>query len=299
MGRRLLLALISTSLLLGLAPVTETAIAKKARHAKHRASPPFSSDTAADPSPLAFWGEIHCVHDGRHQFVTTGGDPHPTITGEDQGNESFRRLSVVDGDDFWGERCELGEEGSKGPTTVYREGTRWITQMSVRLPTAFPLGAHTWQAIMQMKSTGTESSTGTPALELDAYDGYWRLRQSISRRVAYDSRELWAAPATPGRWTRFSFDIRYSRKPWLGSITVSADLNADGDFLDPGEQSGTMRTYTLKVELRWGERDGVKPGQSIPSHLRAGVYHDEEYSCPSPTGCYVDLDNVQLLRAGA
>jgi hypothetical protein len=289
----------SASLLLAMGPITNAAMAGKAKKAKKRqAVPAFASDTAADPSPLGFWGEIHCAESDRHQLVSSGGDQHATITGEAQGNESFRRLTVMDGDEFWGERCELGEEGSKAPTTVYREGMRVITQMSVRLPTTFPLGVDSWQAVMQMKQTDAANSSGTPVLELDAYDGYWRLRQSLSPREASDSRELWAAPVSAGTWTRFSFDVRYSRKPSRGAITVSADLNGDGDFLDAGEVSGTMRTYTLKVELPGGGRDGVKPGSSIPSHLRAGVYHDEEYSCPSPTGCSMDLDNVQILRVG-
>jgi hypothetical protein len=58
-----------------------------------------------------------------------------------------------------------------------------------------------------------------------------------------------------------------------------------------------MRTYTLKREIRGGGRDGIAPGKSIPSHLRAGLYHDEGYSCPeSSGGCSVDVDNVQVVR---
>ena len=304
MGRRLLLALLSASLLLALGVVvelpvgsTDAAVAKK-RAKKSRATPSLVSDTASAVDPLGFWGEIDCVDERRHQLISTGGDQHPTITGEDQGNDSFRRLTVMDGDENWGERCELGDNDHQtGRTAVYREGSRWVTQLSVRLPTDFPLDDDTWQVIMQMKQTGpSANSGGTPVLELDAYDGEYRLRQSLSTRDAGDSRELWSAPVTTGRWTRFSFDVRYSRNPARGSIAVSVDLNGDGDFLDAGEQSGTMRTYTLKVETPGGERDGIKPGKSIPSHLRAGVYHDEEYSCPS--GCYVDLDNVQMMRAG-
>ena len=45
-----------------------------------------------------------------------------------------------------------------------------------------------------------------------------------------------------------------------------------------------------------GEPDGLKPGQPIPSHLRAGIYHDPLIPCPSPTGCSVDIDNVQVIR---
>jgi hypothetical protein len=299
MPRRLALAALGACLLLTTAPVIEPAMARnKAKQANKRPQPPpFLSDTSGDPNFEGFWGEIQCDNDQRHQWMSTGGDSHPTITGEAQGNDAYRRVTVFDGDEFWGERCELGDDSPKSPTTIYREGSHWITQMSVRLPTNFPLDQDMWQVIMQMKQTGAANSGGTPVIELDAYDGAWRLRQSLSPRAASDSRELWAAPLSTGRWTRFSFDMVYSRMPWRGSINVSVDLNGDSDFLDPGEQSGTMRTYTLKVELPGGDRDGVKPGTSIPSHLSAGVYHNEDYDCPS--GCYVDLDNVQLLRVGA
>ena len=299
MGRRILLTLLSASLLCALTPLADLAAAKhKARHAKQRPAPAFASDTAADPSPLGFWGEIECAEESRHQLIATGGDRHPTITGEAQGNDSFRRLTVLDGDDYWGERCELGNDSRKGQTTVYTEGTRWITALSARLPQAFPFQLDTWQVVMQMKQAGpAANSSGTPVLSLDAYGGRWRFRQSLSVRQASDSRELWSAPVTGNTWTRFSFDIRYSRKPGRGAVNISADLNGDGDFTDYGESSGVIRTYTLKLETRGGDRDGLKPGSSIPSHLRAGMYHDEEIPCPSPTGCYVDLDNVQLMRA--
>lgn len=204
---------------------------------------------------------------------------------------------MIDGDDYWGERCELGDDSRKGPTTFYREGQRRITQISLRLPSpGFPLGAETWQTVIQMKQSGpAANSGGTPVLELSAYEGSWRLRQSKSPGAASDSRQLWSAPASVSAWTRFSFDIRYSSKRSRGFVIVSADLNSDGDFLDPGETSPRVRTYTLKVETAGGGRDGIRPGRSLVSHLSTGIYHDPAISCLPPLGCYTDIDNVQVL----
>lgn len=303
MHRRFALVATCASLLLALGPVADlplgAAPATAKKKGKKRPPRPFASDTVSDPDPTGFWGGIECDDDRRHQVIGTGGDPNPTITGEDQGNDSFRRLSVFDGDDYWGERCQLGQDYFRGRTAVYREGTRWITQMSVRLPSTSAYQEDAWQVVMQMKQAGgAANSSGTPVLSLDAYGGHWRFRQSLSPREASDSRELWSAPASTGTWTRFSFDIRYSRKPGRGFLNVSADLNADGDFADAGETSGTIRTYTLKVETRGGERDPFRPGSSLPSYLGAGMYHDEDIDCPSPVGCYIDLDNIQVMRAG-
>ncbi len=85
-------------------------------------------------------------------------------------------------------------------------------------------------------------------LELDAYEGRWQLRQSLSRRYAGDSRQLWSAPATTGVWTRFFFKVRYSTHPKTGFIRMGVDLNGDGDFADSGELSPRFHTHTLKVE---------------------------------------------------
>ncbi len=257
------------------------------------------SDTAATTSPIPFWGAIDCQTSSRVTYVGEGGDQQLTAHGEAQGNDAYRELTVFDGDDYWGERCELGEnDHQSSPVAVYREGQRRLTYISLRLPGGFDLSDDTWQVVMQMKQAGpSANSSGTPVLELDAFDGEWRLRQSKSTGPAEDSRQLWSAPAQTDVWTRFAFDIRYSSKPSKGRISVSADLNTDGDFADANERSRRMRTYTLKREIRGGGKDGIAPGKSIPSHLRAGLYHDDGYSCPeSSGGCSVDVDNVQVVR---
>ena len=254
------------------------------------------SDTGAMTSPIPFWGQIDCQNSSRQQLVDGGGDWHGTAEGVDQGNDAYRELTVYDGDDIWGERCELGENNRRSsPVAMYHEGQRLITYISIRLPGDFPLDAETWQAVMQMKQVGpSANSRGTPVLELDAWGDQWRLRQSKSPGYAEDSRQLWTAPAQSDTWTRFAFDVKYSRKPGKGRIQVYADLNSDGDFDDSGEVSERMKTYTLKREIRGGYRDGLKAGKSIPSHLRAGIYHDEALDCGG--GCSVDIDNVQVVR---
>jgi hypothetical protein len=267
----------------------------KGKH-NHHPGRLIASDTSADPDANHFWGRNYCANDRRVQQITTGGDPHLTATGAPQGDTDFRRLTVVDGDDAFGERCELGWDDRRSPTAFYRPGKHLITDISIRLPSTFPLDAFTWQSVMQMKEAAPVSnSSGTPMLELDAYGGRWRLRQNRSPRVAQDSRQLWSAPATIGTWTRFSFNVRYSNNPRKGFIQVGVDLNGDGDFADPRELSRLFRTYTLKTQMPPG-CCGIKPGHAIPSHLRAGIYHNPSIRCPAPTGCPVDIDNVQVVR---
>jgi hypothetical protein len=73
------------------------------------------------------------------------------------------------------------------------------------------------------------------------------------------------------------------------------DRNGDGDALDDGEQSPRIATSTLATELSGNASGGLAAGDPIPSHLRLGLYHNPTISCPGPTGCPVDVDNVQVV----
>jgi hypothetical protein len=255
---------------------------------------------AADPEPL--WGNIECELNSRHQQVTTGGDTHATGDGAAQGNTAFRRMTAIDGDDFAGERCELGiNEHRSGFTPtfqLYREGERRVTFLSMRLPSNFPLSTTDWQVVMQMKQTQpSDNGNGTPVVELSASHGHWRLAQSGSILLTSTGRLLWDTPAANGIWTRFAFDVTYSQDETQGSIKVYVDLNNDGDALDTGEQSPTFTTYTLKREIAAAQspdNDPLVEGDSVPSHLRTGIYHNPNIACPAPSGCSTEVDNVQV-----
>lgn len=264
----------------------------------------FSDTGTADP--ISLWGLASCAQADRYLQLPGTGDSHTTITGQPQGDAHYRRLTAFDGDDVWGERCELadndhGRDGDRpGPTVLYDEGQRRLTAASFRLPENYPLESSTWQVVMQMKQTApAANSGGTPVLALEARGGRWRLMQSTSVEASSNTQELWSAPAVRGAWTRFAFDIVYSQDPTKGSIVVQADLNGDGDAGDPGERSGRIGTYTLKREIPGGDpKDGIAPGESMPSHLRVGMYHNPALGCLPGVGCSVEVDNVQVVGVG-
>jgi hypothetical protein len=257
-----------------------------------------ASDTASNPNPLPFWGKIDCQSSSRHQQLTTGGDPSPTADGSAQGNSAFRRLTVLDGDYISGERCELGynwaydsDPGTgirgPGPTVFYREGMRRATYMSLRLPANWAMNDPRWQAVMQMKQAQPYNNpTAAPIIALEVMSGRWILFNNGSK--------LWSTPATAGSWTRFAFDAVYSQDPGKGSIQVHVDLNGDGDSADSGETSPVFHVATLEAETS-GSDTRVAVGSSIPSHLRAGIYHDATIPCPPSAPCSVDVDNVEVL----
>lgn len=249
----------------------------------------IASDTASDSNPVPFWGKIDCVDPSQHRVFTGAADGYPTADGG-AGAAGYRRLTVFDGDDIWGRRCELGWNNHlNGPTAFYREGQRRVTFASIRLPENFHIDSKRWQTVFQMKQAQPSSNGGNgPIIEMQVMRNRWE--------IVNDWDEIWSFPAKPGVWTRFAFDIYYSRDPNKGRLQVSVDLNGDGDFDDADERSPKLQVPTLKRETAPGiPGSGLAPGDSIPSHLRAGIYQHPEISCPRPIGCSTEIANVQVL----
>jgi Polysaccharide lyase len=256
------------------------------------------ADTAAVADPEAgLWGVIDAVSDSRHRRMTGRGDPHPTAGGAAQGNKAFRRLTVEDGDDHFGERAELGHNEYRrgenrgrqttGTFALYREGERKLTFFSQRYGAAFSYAESDWQTILQMKQTQPYGENGpvdgAPALELQLQDRRVRLYSFWS--------EKWSTVAPPkGRWIRYALDVTYSSYPAKGRVRAFVDSNADGDFRDRGETSPVLTMRTLAYVTDQGSGT-IAVGSSIPSHLRIGVYHDSAYGTAT-----IDVDNVQVLR---
>ncbi len=250
-----------------------------------------ASDTASESNPLSFWGSIQCASASRYAYEESGGDAHLTATGEEQENDAYRQLTLEDGDNFFGARCELGENSQTGPTAFYHEGQHRLTFFSERLPSNFPLSANSWQTVMQMKQAQPSHDDGSgPALEMEARDNRWV--------IVNEWHTIWEFPARRNQWTRFAFDVYYSNNPEKGWIQVSADLNGDGDFNDPGERSPRIHAATLQTEVAgpFNAADGLAAGEAIPSHLRMGIYHDPAISCAAPVECSIGIDNVQVLQ---
>lgn len=243
-----------------------------------------------NPAP-GLWGDIECAAASRQRRVAKGGDTHRRADGKKQGNTAYRRLTVFDGDDYYGERCELGRNerrngentGSQtsGTFALYGQDEHRITFFSERYPAGFPSTTPDWQTIMQMKQTEPYADTDVGvALSLQLFGGRLRLYD-------FDTR-VWSIPAPRhGIWIRYALDVVYSTDPAIGSIKVYVDSNGDGDALDKGEQSPRMHMATLASD--------PTTGGPLPDHLRIGIYHNPAISCPRPAGCSVDVDNVQVV----
>ena len=246
---------------------------------------------AADPEP-GRWGKIDCAPATRYRHMTTGGDKHPRANGARQRDRAFRRLTVFDGDDLYGERCELGRNNhangenmpgqTSGTFALYREGERKITFFSQRYPTGFNVNVNAWQQVAQMKQAQPYSDAvpGGVALEMQIFRGRLRLLGFWRTR--------WSTPAPANNlWVRYALDVVYSTDPSVGRVRLFVDHNGDGDALDRGEQSPLISGPTLGAEASTGE--------PIPNFLTVGIYHDSAIDCRPPPGCSVDVDNIQVV----
>ncbi len=238
----------------------------------------LQQDLGTNPDPVPLWGQIDAVSPSRVQWFASGGpDGGP-----------FRRLTALDGDLFHGnsERAELGdsdyfwEDGRPDTFYLYQAGMRRVTSYWMRLPSNFPINTKDWQVVMQMKQTDpANNADGTPVIALQATDGQWILKQSLSPGPADDTRILWRTPARVGLWTPITVDATYSADPKAGrfSITIA------------GVSSPVFRTYDLKYEISPPGPE-LRAGDPIPDHLRLGIYHD-----PPLPGTSVDIARVQIF----
>ena len=212
------------------------------------------SDPGTNPNPAPLWGSIDAAAPSRYRhFISGGPDGGP-----------FRRLTVRDGDDFWGERAELGknnyEDNGANTFWLYREGDHAITSLWVRLGQDYPLNSSAWGLVMQMKQTQPSSSGGgNPVISFGARNGKWQL---WNWSPDTDNRVLQEWPAEIGVWTEIVFDVYYTQQQDKGSVTLTLGNNPPQQFT----------TNTLKRETSGGE---IPVGGSIPSHLRIGPYQSD------------------------
>jgi hypothetical protein len=241
----------------------------------------LKQDLATDPDPMSLWGDIDAVSPTRHQWFASGGpDGGP-----------FRRMTAKDGDLYHGdsERAELGDSdyvsNPPSPDTfyLYREGMRRVTSYWMRLPADFPLYDYEhWQVVMQMKQTEPATNAdGTPVISLQAIEGNWILKQSKSAALSEKTSYIWTTPASDalGKWTHIVVDATYSSDPAKGLFQITIG----------GVASPVFHMYNLKKEIS-PPGPGLKVGDSIPSHLRLGIYHD-----PVMPGTHVDIADVQVF----
>jgi hypothetical protein len=175
-----------------------------------------------------------------------------------QGRRAYR-FEVRDGDDSFGERCELGEGNpTRRGFPLFHEGDeRWIS-FQVYLPNDYPIHTSDWNVFMQLKQLG---SLGTPVVSMEARDGRFHLMNSDTNHDSSDTRTRWTGRAHHNRWVKFTLHVKFSPNADVGFLELFGDLR---DGRGQRRLSRLIHTYTMKVSH----------GHTVPSHARIGIYRD-------------------------
>jgi hypothetical protein len=228
-----------------------------------------------------------------------------------QGDRAYR-IEVRDGDDSYGERCEL-ENGNTSARrlhyqVLFHEGQEaWIAFQTylpldfsfadAGAPVSFP---NDGGLITQIKQLG---SCGTPALGIVSSRTVFALRNSAAAHCESGSmRSLWKVPMVMGRWVKWLQHIRFSPDPRVGFIASWYDPDGLGlrpipPTLDLGHRVIGNRIYTHTQKAPTGHPEPACPADDVCSHARIGIYRDPDVSGTSVI--YHDGWTVAKTRAAA
>jgi hypothetical protein len=252
-----------------LALVAGTATASLAAPAAASASLTWAAD--GERSWSTEWANYSCQSADRFTQVSS-----PVA----QGSRAYR-FEVRDGDDSYGERCELaqGNPVRSGYPLFHAGDERWIAYQ-LYLPDDFPLETSRWNVIMQLKQLG---SMGTPAISMEAKNGRFYLMNSTGNGDSCCTATRWTGPAQRNRWVKFLLHVRFSPDPAVGFIELYGDLDGGG----VRELMPRLSTHTMKQS----------GGTPVDSHARIGMYRDP--SIQGTSHAYYDGHAIATDRATA
>ena len=270
----------------------------------------FRADAAKPGGWAAEWAGVSCASDSRVTQVT-----RPVA----QGRRAYR-VRLQEGDESYGERCELemGNTSARninrvgGSRVLFHNGTEsWIAQQIMLDPNVYafcgtecPLD-HDGGLVQQLKQTG---SCGTPAngivtRRLPADGVVLEHRNSAESDCGNATmKSLWRVPIRRGEWVRIVQHVRWSTDPGTGYIATWIN----GRPVQPSLQGTSKRVTRTGDEVRihtWTLKDGpsvdrLRQCRSHPcAHLRNGVYRDSRVHGDSIV--YVDGTTVAKTRVAA
>lgn len=196
-------------------------------------------------------------------------------------NEKAYRIEVRDGDNSFGERCELSlgntsNSNYKGPASIFHDGDQLLIHFAVKTGTAYtafappgaPVGVPEEAGLIhQIKQLG---SCGTPALGIVATRTEFVVRNSRENYCESGSmRTLQRWPRPDDKWVQIAQLVKFSTDPAVGRYGIwSKDEGADWVW------RGEHRTHTMKSPTD-------HPSSSCPeatpcSHARIGFYRDPD-----------------------
>jgi hypothetical protein len=248
------------------------------------------------------WVSYSCADRSRFSQVTS-----PVA----QGQRAYR-IEVRDGDDSYGERCEL-DNGNTSASRLHRDilfhrGQEVWIAFQTYLPVDFSFASDGVPVsfpgdgglLMQLKQLG---SCGTPALGIVTGKGVYAMRNSAGNGCESGSmRSLWTVPMVLGRWVRWLVHVKFHTDPEVGYTQTWYDPDGLGlrpivPRLDLGKPVEGNRIYTHTQKSPTDHPDPACPPDDDCSHARIGIYRDADVSGTSVI--YHDGWTVARTRAAA
>jgi polysaccharide lyase-like protein len=256
------------------------------------------------------WADLSCASNNRVSTVR-----RPAA----QGRRAYR-VRLAEGDDSYGERCELemaNTDGSNidrvgGSRVLFQNGSEsWIAQQIMLDPNTFSFCGtdcaldYDGGLVEQLKQTG---SCGTPAngivaRNLPGTGVVLEHRNSAENDCGNATmKSLWRVPIRRGQWVRILQHVRWSTDPGTGYIATWIN----GRPVQPSLQGTSKQITRTGDEVRihtWTLKDGptvdrLRQCKAYPcAHLRSGVYRDPKVRGDSIV--YVDGTTVADNRAAA
>jgi hypothetical protein len=237
-------------------------------------------DDATNPDPQALWSPDAGADDCYSDF-----DSFQTVGSGAYDGGPYRHIVVYDGEcdsqNVDTERAELGYNSWRGdgdlppnPDPLQRapnlrtfwlftEGDTLVTDWWVRLPSDFPISTDEFQTIEQEKQAAPNTSDlSSSVLAVEARQNQIQL----SYKGGLQGPDIpIALPAPPlGTWFHLQLTAHYTQSREDGGVTLCVN----------GQCGIASNIQTLATF----DNDGVspyEPGDSVPSHIRLGIYHRE------------------------
>ena len=258
----------------------------------------------------AEWADVSCASDDRISRVK-----EPAAKGR-----LAYRVRLQEGDESYGERCELGMANTSatnidrvgGERVLFHNGTEsWIAQQIMLDPDIYAFCGeecpfeYDGGLVQQLKQTG---SCGTPVngivtRNLPGVGVVLEHRNSAENDCGNASMDsLWRVPIDRGAWVRILQHVRWSTDPNTGYVATWINGRAVEPSLDGTSKPVTRRGDEIRIHT-WTLKDG--PGvdrllqcRSHPcAHLRNGVYRNATVQGDSVL--YVDGTTVAETRTAA
>jgi hypothetical protein len=228
-----------------------------------------------------------------------------------QGQRAYR-IEVHDGDDSYGERCELDNgntsENRLDQKILFHRGQEVWIAFQTYLPTDFSFAAdgapvsfpNDGGLLMQLKQLG---SCGTPALGIVTGKAVFAMRNSAGNGCESGAmKSLWTVPMVLGRWVRWLVHAKFDTDPEAGFVATWYDPDGLGlrpivPRLDLGKPVEGNRIYTHTQKSPTDHPDPACPADDNCSHARIGIYRDPDVTGTSVI--YNDGWTVARTRAAA